>query len=105
MFQSIYSTIVKNIQNSFKKGSGCIIYSVIAHTGSISKYNTLAGSIYTKLPKELDHPRKGFVNIQNIDDNEFLKWCLIRYLNPADHHAARITKADEDLQRDLTLKA
>ena len=42
-------------------------YSVIDHTISISKYNPLAGSIYIKLPKELDHPRKVLINIQNID--------------------------------------
>ena len=32
------------------------------------------------------------MNIQNIDDNEFVKWCLVRYLNPADHHSVRIAK-------------
>ena len=30
-------------------------------------YNPLAGSSYIKLPKELEHPRKGLINIQNID--------------------------------------
>ena len=32
--------------------------------------------------------------MQNID-NECFKWCLVRYLNPADHHPARITKSDK----------
>ena len=45
--------------------------SVIDYT--ISKYNLLAGSCYTKLPKELDHPRKGLINIQDIDDNDCFK--------------------------------
>ena len=36
----------------------------------LSIINPLAGSIYIKLPKELDHPRKGLINIQNIDENE-----------------------------------
>ena len=36
----------------------------------ISKYNPLAGSSYIKLLKELDHPRKELINIQNIDGNE-----------------------------------
>ena len=75
--------------------------SVIDHAISISKYNPLAGISYIKLPKELDHPRKGLINIQNTDDNECFKWCLIRYLNPADHHSARITKADEDFAKRL----
>ena len=46
---------------------------MIDDTISISKYNPLAGSSYIKLPKELDHTRKGFINIQNADDNESLK--------------------------------
>ena len=41
------------------------------HNINISKYNPLAGSIYIKLPKALDHPRKGLINIQNIDDSEY----------------------------------
>ena len=32
--------------------------------------NPLAGSSYIKLPKELDHPRKGLIDIQNIDDKK-----------------------------------
>ena len=61
-------------------------------------------SSYIKLPKELDHPRKGLMNIKNIDDNECFKWCLVRYLNPADHHLARITKADKDFAKKLDFK-
>ena len=59
VFESIYSTIISNIQKSLGKGSGWIIDSVIDHTISISKYNPLAGNSYIKLPRELNHPRKG----------------------------------------------
>ena len=96
VFQSIYSKIISNIQKSSGKGSGWIIDSVIHHTVSISKYDPLAESSYIKLPKELNHPRKGLINIQNVDDNECFKWCLVRYLNPAYHSPARTTKAGED---------
>ena len=48
VFQSIYTTIITNIQKSFGKGSGWIIDSTIDHTISISKYNPLAGSSYIK---------------------------------------------------------
>ena len=89
VFKSIYTTIITNIQKFLGKGSGWIIDSVIDHTISISKYNPLPGSSYIKLPKELDHPRKGLINIQ--DTNECFKWCLVRYLNPAHHNPARIT--------------
>ena len=63
VFESIYSTIISNIQKSLGKGSGWIIYSVIDLTNSISKYNLLAGSSYMKLLKELNHPRKDLINI------------------------------------------
>ena len=59
------------------------------------KYNPLARSSYIKLPIELNHPRKGLINIQNFNNNECFKWCLVRYLHPADHHSARIRKIDE----------
>ena len=63
VFQSIYTATITNIQKSLGKGSGWIIDSVTDHTISISKYNPLAGSSYIKLPKELDHPRKGLINV------------------------------------------
>ena len=101
VFQSIYITITSNIQKSWEKGSDWIIDSVIDHTISISKYNLLARSSCIKLAKELDHLRKGLIDIQNIDDNECLKWCLGRYLNPADHNPKRITKTDKDFPKRL----
>ena len=73
MFQSIYITIIMNIQKYLRKGWGWVIDSFIDHTISISKYGSLAGSSYINLPKELDHPRKGLINIQNIDGNECFK--------------------------------
>ena len=93
MFQLIYTTIISSI------GSGWIIDSVIDHTISISKYNPLAGSSYIELPKALNHPRKGLINIQNIDDNECFKWSMVRYLNPTDRNPATITKAAKDFAK------
>ena len=60
-FQSIYSRIITNIQKSSGKCSGLIIVSVIDHSIRISKYNSLAGTIYIKLPKELDHPKNDWL--------------------------------------------
>ena len=57
-----------------------------------------------KFPKELDNPRKGLINTQNIDDNDSFKWSLVRYLNPADHHPTRITKADKDFAKKFDFK-
>ena len=103
VFQSIYTTIITNIQKSLGKDSGWIIDSVIEHNISISKYNPLAGSSYIKLPKELDHPRKGLINIKTIDGNECFKWSIFIYLKPVNHHPARIAKADKDfaIKRDF----
>ena len=98
VFQSFYTTIITNIQKSLGEGSGWITDLVIDHTISISKYNPLARRSYIKLPKELNHPRKRLINIQNIDKKCF-KWCLVRYLNPADHNLKRIAKSDDDFAK------
>ena len=58
VFESIYSAIISDIQKSLGQGSDWIINSVIDH-----KYKPLSGSIYTKLPKELDNPKKVLINI------------------------------------------
>ena len=63
-------SILQLFQNYSGKDSGWISNLVINHAISISKYNPLAGHSYIKLPKELDHPRKDSINIQNIDVNE-----------------------------------
>ena len=70
VFQSIYTTVIKNRQNYLQKDLSWIIDSVIDHTINISKYNPFTESSDINLPKELDHSRKGLINIQNIDDNE-----------------------------------
>ena len=43
------------------------------------------------------------INVQNID-NECFKWCLVRYLHPADHNPMRIRKADKDFPKRLDFK-
>ena len=95
-----YSKHTKLFRERFRMEIG----SVIDHTISISKCNPLAGSSYIKLPKELDQPRKGLINIQHTDDNECFKWCLVGYLNPADHNPRRITKANKDFAKRLDFK-
>ena len=69
------------------------------------KYIPLDGSSYKKLLKELNHPRKGLINIQNIDGNECLKWNLVRYLNLADYHPAKIIRDDKNFLKKLDFKA
>ena len=66
VFKSTYTTIILNIQKSILKGSCWIIDSVIDHDISISKYNPFVGSSYLKLPKEIDHPRKGLMKMMMV---------------------------------------
>ena len=54
-----------------------------------------------KLHEELNHPRKGLINIQNIDNSKFFKWSLVKYLNPADRNWARIIKTDKEFPKKL----
>ena len=61
MFESVYTTTVSNIQKSLGNDSGWITDSVIDHNRSISKYNSLVGSSYIELQKELDLPRKNWL--------------------------------------------
>ena len=103
MINNEYSTIISNIQKYLGKGSGCIINSVIDHI-NISKYNLLTGSSYIKLPKELNHSKKRLIDVQNFDNNECFKWCLVRYLNPADHHPERIRKIDKLFGHELVFE-
>ena len=44
------------------------------------------------------------INIQSIDDNECFKFSLVRYLNPANYHLARTTKADKEFSKKLDFK-
>ena len=43
------------------------------------------------------------INIQNIDDNECFKWCLVRYLHPPDDNPRRIRKVDKKFAREPDL--
>ena len=44
------------------------------------------------------------INIQNANDNECFKWCLVIYLNPADHNPRRIIKTVKDFAKSLDFK-
>ena len=74
MFKSIYTIVISKIPKSLGESSDeNFIDPVIDHNISISKYNPLAGSSYIELPKELNHPKKGLINTQNVDDREYFK--------------------------------
>ena len=103
VFQSIHITVISVIQKSLGKGSGWIIDSIIGHTISISKYNPLPGSSY-EITKRIRPSKKILINIQDVDDNKFFKWCLVRYVNPADHHQQELQKLKKILPKSVILK-
>ena len=63
--------ILNGIGVWLSEGSGWTISSIDEHY-----INT-----YILLPIELQHSRKGLINLKN-DDDECFRWCHIRYLNP-----------------------
>ena len=103
-FETIYTTIISNIQKILGKCADWITNLVIDDNNNISNYNPLSGCSDIKLPKELDHPRKGLINIQSIDDNECFKWSLFRYLNPSDHNPKQITKTNKNFPQNIDFK-
>ena len=46
------------------------------------------------MSKESNHSSKGLINIQNTDENEYLKSCLVKYLHPLATNLGRIRKID-----------
>ena len=73
VFESIHIKIISNIQQLLGTASSWVTDSVFNHTINIWKYNPLDGSSYITLPKELDHPKNGLINIQVTGNNECLK--------------------------------
>ena len=72
-FESIYTTVISNMRKSIE----IIDDTVLDHNINILMYNPSASSSYFKLPKELDQPKKGLINIKNIDDDE----CGVSYVS------------------------
>ena len=69
---------------------------------NISRYIPLFGGTFFVLPKELNNPKKGLINLHNRDNRCFL-WCHVRHLNPVNEHSTRIKKKMEKLLILLTI--
>ena len=52
------------------------------------------------MPIELNHPKKGLINIKNWDQKCFL-WCHVKHINPSEEHPGRIKKIDKRLANNL----
>ena len=46
---------------------------------------------------------KGLINVQN-EDNEYFKWCLVRYLNPVNKIPAKIINVDREFAKQVNFQ-
>ena len=72
--------IMEDIHKWISDGSAWLIKSINGHYINIIQYEPLAGSSYIELPTELQHSKKGIINLQN-EDNQCFRRCHIRHLN------------------------
>ena len=63
--------ILNMIDKWVSEGSGWVIDRIDSHYINITTYQPLNGSGYIELPIELQNPAKGFINIENKDDECF----------------------------------
>ena len=73
-------TLITRAHHFLRQGSNWQILSVNFQYIDILLYNPLEGSSYIELPKELQNPRKGLINIKNEDKKCFL-YCLLYHFH------------------------
>ena len=88
--QKAFTEIQKRIEKWTRQGSGWTVTKVLNVYLYFAKYTPLKVSSYIDLPKYLKD-KKAIVNVQNTDQ-QFLKWTLLSFLNPAWKNAQRVTK-------------
>ena len=86
--------ILNTIDKWVSEGPGWIIDRIDVHYINVTTYKPLNGSSYIELPIELQNPTKGLINIKNKDD-ECIRWCHIRHLNPQKMNPQRIKRIDK----------
>ena len=99
-----FQKLICRLEQWISHGSGWIAEEIISQVLNVSSYLPLSESTYITLPKELDHPMKGLININN-DDNRCLLWCHVRHLNLDCVKPSRITKKDKKIVKDLNYSA
>ena len=91
-----FEEILYRTDNWINEGSGWIVESVNSEYVNISMYSPLLGSSFIELPDELEHQKKGLINIKNKDNKCFL-WCHVRHLNLVYNHSTRINKKEREI--------
>ncbi|CAG8811300.1 24306_t:CDS:2, partial [Dentiscutata erythropus] len=74
-----YNEIIDEIKDEALQESGWSFVRAEEVFLEISAFRLLQGSSYLPLPKALDKPQLGIINLQNRDDNECFKWCISAY--------------------------
>ena len=92
--------ILNVIDKWVSEGSGWVIDRIDSHYINVTLYKPLNGSSYIVLPMELRNPKKGLINIKNID-NECFRWCHIRHSNLQEKDRQRIKKEDKKIINEL----
>ena len=92
--------ILNVIDKWVSEGSGQVIDRIDSHYINVTTFSPLHGSSYIALQKELRNLKKGLINIKN-KDNECLRWCHIRHLNPQEKNPQRIKKEDKKMINEL----
>ena len=67
-----FNEIIFRLESWIRHGRGWIVEEIISQYLNLSSYLPLSRSTYVKFPKELSHPMKGLINIQNNDNKCFL---------------------------------
>ena len=86
-----FERILEHIAKWLREGSNWKIKTLLNFYVSILRYEPLQDNSYIKLPKELQHPMKGLINIQN-NDNECFRWCHLAYKFPVEIDKYRPSK-------------
>ena len=73
-----FNEIIHRVDNWINHGSGWIVEEITSQHLNLSFYLPLNGTTYVKLPKDLNQPMKGLINIKNSDNKCFL-WCHVRH--------------------------
>ena len=103
----IYDEMKDEIEEQIQKvqeamGSGWQFEKVIKLVLHTTRWDPINAGSYIELPKALKN-KNAIINMKN-QDEECLKWCVLRALNPKDIHPERIDKDLKSKQDTINMK-
>ncbi len=88
-YDEMRDRMLEKLSEFQKNGNGWRLKSIHGLEISITKYDPLSGSGYSKLPPYI--AKKNIVINMRNEDNQCFRWAVTRALNPADKNPNRIT--------------